>query len=182
MAGVAPDTIVIEPDPTYELAATPRSTGGIRVQFSLPELIQMSLYGHEVYRDFASLMSVGDELGVMDLRRRGYLYLGRGRQDIKRFELTSQMQAAAGANIVLLDAAEVTNRWPSLLTDDVDIGFSPDDAIIDPYAAVVGIRKKCVSLGVEYLEDRVVGFEQTGKQVSAVCLDSGRKLGCEFVA
>ena len=33
VAGYATDTVVIEPDPTYEHAATPRSTGGVRVVF-----------------------------------------------------------------------------------------------------------------------------------------------------
>jgi glycine/D-amino acid oxidase-like deaminating enzyme len=30
LAGHAADVVVIEPDPTYEFAATPRATGGIR--------------------------------------------------------------------------------------------------------------------------------------------------------
>lgn len=182
LAGAGADTVVIEPDPTYEFAATPRSTGGVRIQFSLPELIRMSLYGHEVYGSFASLMAVDGEPGVMDLKRRGYLYLGQGREDIERFELTSAMQHEAGANIVLLDAKEVRRRWPSIETGDVDVAsFSPDDAIIDPYAAVIGIRKKALSLGVEYRQDRVVGFEQNGTKVCAVKLESGAKLGCETV-
>ena len=182
ISGAADQTVVIEPDPTYELAATPRSTGGVRIQFSLPELIHMSLYGHEVYGSFANFMSVDGEPGVLDLNRRGYLYLGQGAEDIKRFGMTSAMQAEAGANIRLLDAQEVSARWPSIEVGDVDVAsFSPDDAIIDPYAAVVGIRKKARRLGVQYIEDRVVDFEQSGKYVTAVCLESGRRLQCETV-
>jgi len=37
LAGHAADAIVIEPDPTYEFAATPRATGGIRQLFTVPE-------------------------------------------------------------------------------------------------------------------------------------------------
>lgn len=182
ISGAAADTVVIEPDPTYELAATPRSTGGVRIQFSLPELIQMSLYGHEVYGSFSSLMSVNGQPGVMDLTRRGYLYLGQGAEDVTRFEMTSRMQSDAGANIVLLDAEEVRSRWPSIEVEDVDVGsFSPDDAIIDPYAALMGIRKKARSLGVKYVQDRVVDFDCTGTQVTAVCLESGNRISCETV-
>ena len=167
MSGAAGDTVVIEPDPTYEWAATPRSTGGVRIQFSLPELIHMSLYGHEVYGSFATLMAVNEEPGVMDLNRRGYLYLGQGAEDVERFEIASRMQTAAGANIALLDADEVRARWPSVEVEDVDVAsFSPDDAIIDPYAAVVGIRKKALSLGVEYRQDRVVDFAREAKRVN----------------
>ena len=182
IAGAASDTVVVEPDPTYEWAATPRSTGGVRIQFSLPELIRMSLYGHEVYGSFATLMAVDGEPGVLDLRRRGYLYLGKGRGASERFEFTSGVQAAEGANIRLLSAQEVKSRWPSIETHDVDIAsFSPDDAIVDPYAAVVGIRKKAISLGVEYIQDRVVNLERRGNRVSTVDLESGRKLDCEAV-
>jgi len=36
LAGHAADVVVIEPDPTYEFAATPRATGGIRQLFTVP--------------------------------------------------------------------------------------------------------------------------------------------------
>ena len=41
-AGVADDTVVIEPDPTYEFAATPRAFGGIRFVQGLRENFEMS--------------------------------------------------------------------------------------------------------------------------------------------
>ena len=47
----APVTVV-EPDPTYEFAATPRAVGGIRFQHGLESNVRMSLFGSEVYRDF----------------------------------------------------------------------------------------------------------------------------------
>ena len=45
LAGHAADVVVIEPDPTYEFAATPRATGGIRQLFTVPENIRMAQYG-----------------------------------------------------------------------------------------------------------------------------------------
>jgi FAD-dependent oxidoreductase domain-containing protein 1 len=45
LAGHADRTIVIEPDPTYEWAAAPRSAGGVRLMHGLPENIEMSRYG-----------------------------------------------------------------------------------------------------------------------------------------
>jgi glycine/D-amino acid oxidase-like deaminating enzyme len=43
-SGRAGRVAVIEPDPSYEFASTPRSAGGIRRLFSLPENIQMSAF------------------------------------------------------------------------------------------------------------------------------------------
>ena len=36
VAGYASDVVVVEPDPSYEFAAAPRSAGGIRLMYSLP--------------------------------------------------------------------------------------------------------------------------------------------------
>jgi FAD-dependent oxidoreductase domain-containing protein 1 len=59
LAGHAADVaVIIEPDPTYEFAATPRATGGIRQLFTVPENIHMAQYGHEIYGNFETLMAV----------------------------------------------------------------------------------------------------------------------------
>ena len=42
-AGITQDVVVIEADPTYEFAATPRSVGGIRSVFGVKENVEMSL-------------------------------------------------------------------------------------------------------------------------------------------
>lgn len=36
---------VVEPDPTYQWSATPRSAGGVRSQFSTRPNVMMSLFG-----------------------------------------------------------------------------------------------------------------------------------------
>ncbi len=48
---VAPalDVMVVEPDPGYRRAATPRASGGIRQLFSLPENVRMSRFGLAFY-------------------------------------------------------------------------------------------------------------------------------------
>jgi sarcosine oxidase len=46
---------VVEKDPTYETAATPRSAGGVRQQFSTPENIQMSMFGAAFIKDAANI-------------------------------------------------------------------------------------------------------------------------------
>jgi len=75
-AGDASDVVVVEPDPTYEFAATPRATGGIRQLYTVPENIRMWQYGHEIYGQFETLMAVDGEPARIDFHRAGYLWLG----------------------------------------------------------------------------------------------------------
>ena len=182
VAGYATDTVVIEPDPTYEHAATPRSTGGVRVVFSVPENIRMSQYGHEVYGGFSELMAIDGDSVELGLKRRGYLYLAEGEEDAATLESNWRTQSAEGANIVLLEAADLRTRFPALDVDNVRLGaFSPDDAIIDPYAALMGFRKKAQSLGVRFVQDRAIGLDVDGSRVVGVTLESGRRITAEWV-
>ena len=80
LAGHAADVVVIEPDPTYEFAATPRATGGIRQLFTVPENIRMAQYGHEIYGQFETLMAVDGDPAPIDFHREGYLWLGSGKR------------------------------------------------------------------------------------------------------
>ncbi len=182
-AGKAGDVVVIEPDPAYEFAATPRSTGGIRQLFSVPENILMSQYGHEVYGNFADLMAVDGDAPNINLRREGYCFLATGAQEADILARNHAVQTANGANVALLDRAGVADRWPSMRVDDIDCAaWSPDDGFMDPYAALMGFRKKARSLGVPYRKDRVVGFETDRTKVTAVKLESGETLaGSMFV-
>ena len=182
MAGAAGDTVVVEPDPTYEHAATPRSTGGVRVLFSLPENIRMALYGHEIYGGFERLMAVDGESVDLGLVRRGYLFLCQGSEDGETLEANWAIQTAEGANVLLLDPGEVQARYPSLEVQDVDLAvLSPDDAIIDPHAALMGFRRKARSLGVTYLEDRAVGLQRRARRIDSVTLASSRRLDADWV-
>ena len=52
---------VVERDPTYARASTPRSAGGVRLQFSLPENVAMSAYGLAFYKTFGETMAVEGE-------------------------------------------------------------------------------------------------------------------------
>src|SRR4029077_18885079 len=73
-AGYAGDVVVVEPDPTYEFAATPRATGGARQLYAVPENIRMSQYGHEISGQFETLMAVDGEPARIDFHRAGYLW------------------------------------------------------------------------------------------------------------
>ena len=181
-AGHAADTIVVEPDPTYEFAASPRATGGIRQLFTVPENIRMSQYGHEIYGQFESLMAVDGEKAPIGFQRMGYLWLGSGKRDIDALMANWRVQSAHGVRVELLDRKGVAHRFPSMRVADIDIAaFSPDDGFLDPHGVLTGFRRKAASLGIEYRKDRVVDFEVAGKRLSAVRLESGERLAADSV-
>jgi FAD-dependent oxidoreductase domain-containing protein 1 len=176
-AGHAADAVVIEPDPTYEFAASPRATGGIRQLFTVPENIRMAQYGHEIYGQFETLMAVDGEPAPINFQRMGYLWLGSGKRDVDSLMANWRVQTAHDARIELLDRKGVKQRFPSLRVSDLDIAaYSPDDGYMDPYSVLMGFRRKAVSLGVKYLKDRVLDFEMADKRVAAVKLESGERL------
>ena len=182
MAGHADAITVVEPDPTYEFAAAPRSSGGVRLMHTLPENIQMSLYGQEVYRNFAELMDVDGEPGSFPYRNHGYLHLVAGSEAVATIEQNWKTQNSLGANNELLSATELGEKFPRLRTDDIDAGlWGPQDGFIDPYAALTGFRRKAQSLGVKYLKDRVVGIEAAQNTITEVKLDSGESLKADIV-
>ncbi len=53
--------LVIEKDPIYQFASTTLSAGGVREQFSLPEIIKISQYSIGIFENF-------DDLGIKVFR------------------------------------------------------------------------------------------------------------------
>ncbi len=173
------EIVVVEPDPSYEFAATPRGNGGIRQLFSRPENIAMAQYGLAFFRDFETEMAVDGEPAPIGFKRQGYLLVSdAGEHD--QMERNFRVQSAHGVRAECLDRAALGARFPSLRTDDVALAVhSPDDAWIDPDAALQGFRRKARSLGVHYLTDRVVDWQGDGRLARRAVLASGATLEAE---
>lgn len=182
LAGAAAAVTVVEPDPTYEFAATPRAVGAIRLQHSLREDVEMSLYGAQVYSAFAKHVQGGTVEFDPQFRRCGYLYQVQGADGIAALEADARMQSEAGVEVEVLGADELRRRYPSFHFAGVDCGaLSRADGEIDPNAALMGFRRAAQGLGVTYIKDRVVGLDLTGRLVSAARLASGDRLPVDTV-
>lgn len=183
LAGAGADVTVIEPDPTYQLAATPRATGTIRRTFTLPEKIQMSAYAQQVYSDFETFTAIDGKDGVdVQFHRGGFLYMAWGNDEVAYLERAHAKISEHYPSIELLSGSEISALYPSIDTSDVDIGlFARDDGWIDPASALWGYRKKAQSLGVTYLSDRVVGFQYDKHRIHAVELENGSPIAAEMV-
>ncbi len=170
---------VVEPDPTYEFATTPRGSGGVRQLFSRPENVALGAYGLDAYRDFAETMAVDGEPAEISFKPQGYLFLSDGGGG-RRMEENFRTQTANGVAAELLDQAALKARYPSVNFEDVSLGvLSAGDAWIDPHAALMGFRRKARSLGVEYIQDRVVDWTGEGGLARVVELESGGTIAAD---
>lgn len=109
-AGAAAAVTVVEPDPTYEFAATPHAVGAIRMQHALREDVEMSLYGAQVYSTFAEHVQGGKVAFDPQFRRCGYLYQVNGAEGIAALEADARMQREAGLEVQVLGADELRRR------------------------------------------------------------------------
>ncbi len=164
---------VIERDRGYAEAATPRSLGGLRQQFSLREPILMSRYGLDVYLNFASEMAVGGEPAAVDFRQQGYLFLADG-DGMAVLDANHRLQCGLGASVELLDPDDLASRFPWLCLDGLAGGaFGPEDGWLDPHGALQGFRRSALALGVGYVEDEVIAMDKAATRIVAVRLKSG---------
>src|ERR1700722_11977181 len=171
----AADVCVIERDPAYELASTPRASGGVRRLFSLPENIELSRFSIDFLADFPAAMAVAGRPADVGFMRNGYLFIvppaGRG---VLRRNLDTQQRL--GCAVTWLEAAELKDMFTSMNVEDLGAAvYSPDDGWLDPYSVLTGFRDKAKSMGAMFLADEVVGLSRDAASVSAALLKSGRR-------
>src|SRR5690606_9229552 len=137
-ADPALDVVVVEPDPTYTLAATPRASGGVRQLFTRPENILLSRYTLDVVDDWAEFARTDQPAPDLGWRRQGYLFVGRPEwTPVLRENL--ETQRAHGVEAQWLEPADVGDRYPELRVDDLGPAvLSPRDGWLDPHAFLVG--------------------------------------------
>ncbi|KAG7155677.1 FAD-dependent oxidoreductase domain-containing protein 1-like 1 [Homarus americanus] len=119
----------------YTRASTVLSVGGIRQQFSVPENIQLSMYGMEFLRKAPQLLGV-EGMDPPDM------------QDL-------------GAKVDFMSAAQLKDKFPWLNTDGVEGGVLglENEGWFDPWSLLFSLRRKAVSLGTQYVNGRVTGLE-----------------------
>jgi glycine/D-amino acid oxidase-like deaminating enzyme len=167
---------VVERDPAYTRSSTALSLGGVRIQFSLRENIQVSLYAQEFYSRFEEEMAVGGERAAIDYRRAGYLFLidepGR-----PAAEKDLALQKGLGCEVEWWTPERIKKEFP-LFAAELFAGatFGPRDGYLDPYGVLMGFRRKALSLGARYLSDEVREIPAAGGKVSGVRLASGQDL------
>ena len=159
-AGAASAVTVLEPDPTYELAATPRAVGGIRLQHAIcARTCEMSLLWRRRSTPPSPSMCAG---GKVELRpavpppRLSLSGARRGRRSPRSKAIVRMQREPRRRGRDILDAAELRRRYPvlSLRRRRLRGALSPADGQVDPYAALMGFRRAAEGLGIAYVKDR----------------------------
>lgn len=164
---------VIERDPTYSLASTPRASGGVRRLFSLPENIELSNHSIPIYENFAKLMAVDDERPDIGFKKNGYLFIVPP-SGVATLAVNFERQLRHGVNVEWLEPVRLKERFPSMRVDDLGAAVqSHDDGWLDPHSALMALRKKVKALGADIIEDEVVAIACADKLVRSVHLKSG---------
>jgi FAD-dependent oxidoreductase domain-containing protein 1 len=170
---------VIERDPTYELASTPR---GRRPAAVLPAREHRAVQvQHRFFADFSTTMAIDATPADIGFQRNGYLFIVPP-DALGMLRRNYETQASLGCKVVWLEPAAVKQRFPSMFVDDLGAAvLSPDDGWLDPYAVLMGFRHKARSLGAAFIADEVVGLHRHGKRVTAAQLASGPVVSVEHV-
>ncbi|EJN06732.1 FAD-binding oxidoreductase [Phyllobacterium sp. YR531] len=168
---------VIEKDPSYEKAPSALSMAGIRLLFSQVENLQMSQFGSQFYSNFGESMKVDDDNVDLHFWKQGYLFIAGTPEQAADMEENHRFQTNNGVNALLFDAEELSQRFPDISNEGVTRAvFSPSDGWIDPYGALMGLRRKAISLGATYIHGEVVDIAHDGSLVRSVTLADGKKI------
>ena len=177
-AGVA-RICVIEPDPTYAMAATPVATGGCRRLFARPENIRMSQFSIDFFKSFADHVAVDGAAPDVQWKEGGYLFVVTAAHAAV-LESNFREQERLGVKVELLDRTRMAERYPWMRTDDLALGaLSPEDGWLDPNSVLQGFRKKAQAMGAAFVRDRVVNVYTNGPRVAELELASGARVRAE---
>src|SRR5438552_11034775 len=109
---------VIERDPTYQLASTPRASGGVRRLFALPENIALSNFGIPVFERFPELMAIGGEKPDIGFKKNGYLFIVPP-EHVAALRRNYELQRSMSVNVRFLEPTALKETFPSMVIEDL---------------------------------------------------------------
>lgn len=172
--------LVIEKDWSYARSATALSSSSIRHQFSNAINVQVSQFGTEFIREFKKHVAVEGDAPELGFHENGYLFLAGDAKGREVLEKNHATQVSCGADITLLEPGALGERFPWLNLEGLTLGCYGErgEGWFDSSGLMQGLRKKARSLGVDYIEDEVVGINREGDRVVSVVTKGGNTIGC----
>ncbi len=161
-----------------DYSSTARSAGGIRHQFTLPENVQLSMFGTEYLR------SLRDTPLAADFVERGYLFLAATQAGEETLKTSNVMQRRLGAHVALMTPAQIASKWPFLRTDDVRLGAFGErgEGWLDSHLLRSSFAQQAKALGAEQLKHTARRALLDGRgRVEALELSDGSRLECDVL-
>ncbi len=170
------DVLVLDRGP-LATGASGRNGGGVRAQWSTPEMIRLGRRSLELCARLAV------DLGVnVWFRRGGYLFLAPTRQEAARLGAWARIQRREGLRTEVLTRDQATALVPELdRRRFVAASWNPDDGVVFPWPFLWGYAARAQAAGARIATfTRVTGFDAAGPRIVAVSTDRGR-VACETV-
>ncbi len=124
--------------------ASGRNGGGVRMQWSSPEQVQLMQASIRICRRFAKEMGIN-----VWFRQGGYLFLVRDPTRLGALEQSVHIQAACGVRTRLLSPKDVRRVVPELNTEGlVGASYNPEDGVLFPWPFLHGYVHRALELGV----------------------------------
>ncbi len=172
--------LVIERDPTYELAATSLTNSCIRQQFSTELNVRISQFGAEFVQDLPRHMGEASGAPKLKINNFGYMYLANTTAFADVLRASLAVQVAAGAGTVLMTPDEIKAAYPFYDVDDLVLGSinTVDEGYFDGITMFDCLRRQARARGVEYVANEVVAINRMGSRIDSVTLKSGEVIAC----
>ncbi len=173
---------VLERDPTYARASSALSASSIRQQFSQPVNIALSQWSLGFLRRLPEELAVEGQVPDLGLVEPGYLYLATAAgQSVLR--ANHGVQCAAGADVALLEPAQLRARFPWLEVGDLALGSLglTGEGWFDGPALLQAFRRKAIACGARFVVADAVGFATAADTVQAVLCRDGRRFEADAV-
>jgi FAD-dependent oxidoreductase domain-containing protein 1 len=132
----------------------------------------MSLYGRDFLRQAHNLLRVDENDDEVDVQfqEHGYLFLSSTNAGKDQLLANHQVQQSVGCtDIHLLEPIELQHKFPWLNTSDILLGSfgTRGEGWFDPWALILGLKRKCQSMGVNFVKGYPVASEQVDTQGSS---------------
>ena len=179
--GLKGTVAILEKDPTYEFASTPRSMGGIRQQFTTEINIRICLYSIQAFERFDEEMEVEGEPAHAEYKPFGYLMLA-DEKNWNTLQRQCHFQRSLGVDVVLLGPAEIKEIIPHLDTEGIlGASFGRRAGYMDPHGVLQGYRRIAEFLGAHYIHAEVVEILRREDRVQGIRTSKGEVLESRVV-
>ncbi|KAI6222507.1 putative fad oxidoreductase [Aphelenchoides besseyi] len=152
---------VVEDTDKFANSRSILSTGELTQQFTVPEFVEMAMYGAEFMRHAGEHLQIEDnDPPDCNFFPVGFMHMARTTEDAEKLREAWKMQISKGVKVAFYSVEEARQRFPFINFDDVcavTYGLE-NEGFFDPWQLLSALREKNITLGVHYFKGEVEGF------------------------